>query len=90
MANSRENLVKDTTIKVVNRVHRSIFNASGGRILGRIGPMPVVELTTTGGKSGLPRKTMLTSPIQDGQKVVLMASWGGADRHPFAILEPEG
>jgi len=48
--------------------------------------MPVVKLTTTGRKSGKKRDTMLTSPLQDGDNVVLIASYGGDDRHPAWYL----
>jgi deazaflavin-dependent oxidoreductase (nitroreductase family) len=44
--------------------------------------MPAVELHTTGSKTGQPRSTMLTSPVHDEQRVVLVASKGGADRDP--------
>ena len=48
--------------------------------------MPVVKLTTTGRKSHKPRDTMLTTPVHDAGKVVLVASAGGADRHPSWYL----
>lgn len=44
--------------------------------------MPVLMLTTTGRKSGQPRTTMLTSPLQDGGQIMLVASNGGDDRDP--------
>jgi len=44
--------------------------------------MPVVELHTVGRKSGRPRSTMLTAPVVDGDRVVLVASKGGDDRDP--------
>jgi deazaflavin-dependent oxidoreductase (nitroreductase family) len=44
--------------------------------------MQVVELHTVGRKSGLPRSTMLTAPVIDGQRIVLVASKGGDDRDP--------
>ena len=44
--------------------------------------MAAVELTTIGRKSGQPRTTMLTSPISDDSRVVLVASKGGDDRDP--------
>jgi deazaflavin-dependent oxidoreductase (nitroreductase family) len=78
--------VKDTIGKVGNFIHRNIFRASSGRLLGNLGGMAVVELTTTGRKSGLARSTMLTAPIVDGDTVVLVASWGGDDRHPLWYL----
>ena len=36
--------------------------------------MPVIELTTTGRRSGRPRATMLTSPYQEGSTIVIVAS----------------
>jgi deazaflavin-dependent oxidoreductase (nitroreductase family) len=74
--------LKDTMGRAVNLLHRTVFRASGGRFANRGFGMPVVELTTTGRKSGKPRPTMLTSPVQDGDTVVIVASWGGDDRHP--------
>ncbi|HEX9682399.1 MAG TPA: nitroreductase family deazaflavin-dependent oxidoreductase [Acidimicrobiales bacterium] len=68
--------------KVMNRGHKMILTLSGGRVLNRAFGMTVVELHTTGRKSGQPRATMLTAPIRDGDRVVLVASKGGNDRHP--------
>jgi deazaflavin-dependent oxidoreductase (nitroreductase family) len=48
--------------------------------------MPVVELTTTGRKSGEPRTVMLTSPVQEGNAIVIVASRGGDDHHPAWFL----
>ncbi len=48
--------------------------------------MPVVQLTTIGRKSGQPRTVMLTSPVHDDDRVVLVASYGGDDRHPAWFL----
>lgn len=44
--------------------------------------MPVVALTTVGRRSGQQRVTMLTTPVHDEDRVVLVASKGGADAHP--------
>ena len=48
--------------------------------------MPVVELTTIGRKSGLPRSVMLTSPVQEGSTIVVVASRGGDEQHPSWFL----
>ena len=48
--------------------------------------MPVLELTTTGRKSGQPRSVMLTSPVQLGDTIVIVASRGGDDHHPAWFL----
>lgn len=69
-----------------SRAHRAVFTASGGRLLGRWGGLPVVMLTTTGRRTGRPRTTMLASPAQDGDRVVLVASNGGAARDPDWFL----
>lgn len=55
-------------------------------MLGNMAGMPVVMLTTTGRKSGQPRTTMLTSPVQDGDKVIVVASKGGHAHHPTWFL----
>jgi len=66
----------------MSRVHRAVVHLSGGQLLGSAFGMPVVELHTVGRKSGLPRSTMLTAPVIDGDRVVLVASKGGDDRDP--------
>ena len=48
--------------------------------------MPVLELTTTGRKSGQKRSVMLTSPLQEGDNIVIVASKGGEDSHPAWYL----
>jgi deazaflavin-dependent oxidoreductase (nitroreductase family) len=48
--------------------------------------MPVIELTTTGRKSGQPRTTMLTSPYQEDSTFVVVASRGGDDTNPAWFL----
>ena len=78
--------IKDTLAKAVNTLHRTLYTASGGRIGGSGYGMPVVILTTTGRKSGEPRTVMLTAPVEDGDRVVIVASYGGDDRHPAWFL----
>src|SRR6266700_4450299 len=72
----------DVGLKTMSRVHRAILHASGGRVLGSALGMPAVELHTVGRKSGQPRSTMLTAPVVDAGRVVLVASKGGDDRDP--------
>ncbi len=80
------NRPKDTIAKLISGVHRTIFSTSNGRVLGRVGGMPAVMLTTTGRKTGQPRSTMLTSPLQEGDRIVLVASYGGDPDHPAWFL----
>ncbi len=70
------------SLKTMSQTHRTILHLSGGRVLGSAFGMPVVELHTVGRTSGRPRSTMLTAPVIDGDRVVLVASKGGADRDP--------
>ncbi len=70
----------------MNTTHRLLLAASGGRMGWSFSGMPVVELTTTGRKTGQPRKSMLTSPYQEGDDLVIGASRGGDDHHPAWYL----
>lgn len=72
----------DFVLKGMNAVHRVILGVSRGKAGWQFGPMPVVELTTIGRKSGARRTVLLTSPIQEGDSIVLVASRGGDDHHP--------
>ena len=78
--------LKDAFYMVGTGIHRAIFNISKGRIFGRALGMPLVELVTIGRRSGKERSTMLSVPIVDGERLVLVASFGGDDRHPAWYL----
>jgi len=67
-------------------MHRHVFDLTKGRIAGSAFGMPVVKLTTTGRKSGASRDTMLTTPIHDDRRVILVASANGADHDPAWYL----
>jgi deazaflavin-dependent oxidoreductase (nitroreductase family) len=70
----------------MNSAHRCLLKVSGERLGWTAADMPVLELTTIGRKSGKPRSVMLTSPHQDGDVIVIVASKGGADHHPNWFL----
>lgn len=76
----------DFALKTMNTLHRVILKASFGKVGWNAGTMPVVELTTTGRKSGQARTVLLTSPIQEGATIVVVASKGGEDTHPAWFL----
>ncbi len=88
----------DIQMKTMNVIHQTILTISGGRFGNTLGNMPVVKLTTTGRTSGQPRTVMLTTPIQEDGRYILVASKGGDDRdpdwyrnlvaNPEVILEP--
>ena len=62
--------------------HRLALKVTGGRWPRRLLGMEPVELHTTGRRSGQKRSTMLTAPVIDGDRVVLVASKGGHSDHP--------
>src|SRR4051794_30761249 len=70
----------------MNGVHRAVLAVSFGHLGWHASGMPVLELTTTGRKSGQPRSVMLTSPWQDGDTIAIVASRGGDDVHPAWFL----
>ena len=72
----------DGVTKTMNVVHRAALRATGGRLGTKVFGMAAVELHTTGRKSGQRRSVMLTAPILEPGRVVLVASKGGDDRHP--------
>src|SRR4029453_13940981 len=76
----------DFTLKTMNAVHRGLLALSFGHFGREFSGMPVIELTTKGRKSGQPRSVMLTSPLQQGDTLVVVASRGGDDVHPAWFL----
>jgi deazaflavin-dependent oxidoreductase (nitroreductase family) len=73
---------KDAVSRVKSKLHRRIFLASKGKVLGRVGGMPVLALTTVGRRSGRPHTVMLTSPVQRDGSYVVVASDGGDPEDP--------
>lgn len=76
----------DLVLKAMNAAHRLIISATGGRLGHDAMGMPVLELTTTGRRSGEPRSVMLTAPLREGEAYVVVASRGGDDTHPAWFL----
>jgi deazaflavin-dependent oxidoreductase (nitroreductase family) len=78
--------IPDPLIAVGNWVlengHRSLLKLTGGRFPRTIFGMKPVELYTMGRKSGKIYSTMLSTPVHDERRVVLVASKGGYQDHP--------
>jgi len=74
--------VVDAGFKLLNLTHKGVLRLTGGRWPKDLFGMPGVELQTIGNKSGEPRSVMLTAPIHDDNRVVLIASKGGDPRNP--------
>lgn len=76
----------NVVFKAMNLLHQSVVRVSGGRLGWEAAGMPVLQLTTTGRKTAQPRTVMLTSPLQQGTTLVVVASRGGDDAHPAWFL----
>lgn len=74
--------IKDAMFQAANLGHRFLLAVSGGRLGNQIAGMPVIELHTTGRTSGKRRSTLITPPLHDEDRVVLVASKGGDERDP--------
>ncbi|OBK10203.1 nitroreductase family deazaflavin-dependent oxidoreductase [Mycobacterium asiaticum] len=75
----------DVFIKWMARANTSIYRLSNGKLGGTIKRAPVALLTTTGRRSGEPRVSPLIY-VRDGDRVVLVASRGGSNKHPLWYL----
>ena len=67
--------------RLVSAAHTFLYRLTGGKLGGRIGKGPVLLLETTGRTSGKRRTTPLLY-VADGDRLVIIASKGGAPRHP--------
>jgi deazaflavin-dependent oxidoreductase (nitroreductase family) len=67
--------------RITGKVHTFLYRATGGRIGHSAGKITNLLLTTRGRKSGESR-TVALAYMADGERFVVVASNGGADRHP--------
>lgn len=72
--------------RIAGGIHNRIYRLSGGKVGGRIGKVRVLLLTTTGRKSGRRRTNPLLYTHVDDNAYMVIASKGGADRHPLWYL----
>ena len=66
-------------------LHKGIYRASGGRLMGSFDGMPVLMLTTTGRKSGKARTTPLMY-IEENGTYAVVGSAAGRPQHPAWFL----
>ena len=80
-------------MKYFARAHIWVYRRTNGRIGAKLLWFPAALITTTGRKSGRPRTTP-TLYLDDGDRVILPASFGGRDADPAWYLNlesnPEG
>jgi deazaflavin-dependent oxidoreductase (nitroreductase family) len=77
---------QDVTVRAVNCVYRNVLRTTKGKVGGKLLGLPTLDLVTTGRKSGQVRHSMLTAPVIDGDRIVLVASYGGSPGHPHWFL----
>lgn len=75
-------LLWGTTLRATTRAHRILDRMSGGRLMRHFpGGAPVVWITTTGRRSGEPRRTPLLA-VRDGDAWIIAGSNAGQERVP--------
>ena len=79
---ARRGSAADLGFRVLSGFHRGVLSVFRWHLAGRIAGMPIVELHTVGRRSGQPRTVVLSAPIAEPDRLVLVASRGGDDRHP--------
>jgi deazaflavin-dependent oxidoreductase (nitroreductase family) len=72
----------DIGARMLENGHRLLLKVSGGRYPRTVLGMKPVELHNYGRKSGKRYSTMLTTPVHDDRRLVLVASKGGSQDHP--------
>ena len=65
----------------ISRTHIVLYRLSRGKVGGRVDGMPCILLRTIGRRSGKPH-TVCLSYLPDGDSMVVVGSYGGADHHP--------
>ena len=79
----RQERVGSVAIKAMSKLNTWVYRLTGGRIGGRFpGGAPVMLLTTIGRTSGEPRTAPLLY-VEDGDRVITVASKGGMSHHPL-------
>jgi deazaflavin-dependent oxidoreductase (nitroreductase family) len=70
-------------------LHNVVYRLTGGKVAGRVGKASVLLLTVAGRKTGKPHTTPLLYG-RDGENLIVIASVGGAPRHPAWYLNLQG
>ncbi|NHZ70707.1 MAG: nitroreductase family deazaflavin-dependent oxidoreductase [Proteobacteria bacterium] len=73
--------MKDINVKVLSRLHRVVYRATGGRIGRRLVNNDMLLLTTQGERSGKSHTVPLLY-LQEGDRFVVIASYGGRPADP--------
>jgi len=72
-------------LRAGGKLNVPVYRATRGRLFGRIGRAPVLLLTTTGRRSGMPRMAPVLY-LADGERFVVIGSNAGNERTPAWAL----
>jgi deazaflavin-dependent oxidoreductase (nitroreductase family) len=81
--------VKHVFLRAMSGINTALYRLTGGKVGGRMGKAPILLLTVAGRKSGKRRTTPLLYG-RDGDNFVVIASMGGAPKHPAWYLNLHG
>ncbi len=68
-------------VKPFSKLNTFVYQLTGGRLMGRFGGHEICLVTMTGAKSG-EKRTVPLMYVPYGEGVIIVASLGGAPRHP--------
>lgn len=74
-------MMNDRLVRLLSRLHRGVFRATGGRVGRRLVDNDMLLLTTRGRRTGRDHTVPLLF-LRDGRRVVVIASYGGRPRRP--------
>lgn len=71
----------DTTVKALSRLHTVLYRATNGVVGRRLVDNDMLLMTTRGRHTGRPHTVPLLY-LRDGDRLVVVASYGGRPEHP--------
>lgn len=78
---AKANQVRDNMVRRLSRLHKLVYRLTGGRVGARLVNNDMLLLTTEGRLTGRPHTVPLLF-LRDGDRLVVIASYGGRPRHP--------
>lgn len=73
--------MRDRVAKYLSGLHRLLYRSTRGVVGRRLVDNDICLLTTIGRRTGRAHTVPLLY-LRDGERLVVIASWGGRDRHP--------
>ena len=73
--------MRDRTAKNLSTLHTLVYRITGGRVGRRLVANDMLLLSTRGRRTGKTHTVPLLY-LEDGEDLIVIASWGGRDQHP--------